>query len=254
MLLNAFTLNQVEADHNNYILINHLEQTGPTEFIVSGKFKGAVHLNPEMPADSINAEGEQDAILIRYSIGDVPLPVELSSFQVTINNNTAHLFWQTASETNNAGFTVLHNGEELTFVDGSGTTNEPQSYDVDIKHLQPGEHTFQLKQIDFDGTIVMSKVVSVTIMVETAFMLSSAFPNPFNPRSTFTLTVAKDQEVSVMLFDMLGRQVQTLFEGQLQANQSHAFTIDGSDLTSGMYIYYVSGTQFHTYGRVILLK
>ena len=143
--------------------------------------------------------------LADFSLVDTTIPVELTSFFATADGNEVLLNWETVSEINNAGFALLHNNEEIAFVTGAGSTNEPQSYTYRISELLPGTHTFQLKQIDFDGSFSMSETVVVNIDLDELFSLSHAFPNPFNPQSTFTLTIAQDQKVSIALYDMLGR-------------------------------------------------
>ena len=86
------------------------------------------------------------------------------------------------------------------------------------------------------------------------FTSSPAWPNPFKNRASFSLTLSQDQEVSVVLFDLLGRQVQSIFKGHLPRSQPHTFTIDGSQLPSGTYIYQVSGTHFQASEHIVLLK
>ena len=81
-----------------------------------------------------------------------------------------------------------------------------------------------------------------------------AFPNPFNPMATISLSVARNQQVTIALFDALGRQVQTIYHGVLSANKSHSFQIDGSTLPSGMYHYVIQGAFFNTSKPILLLK
>ena len=236
--------------------VQHVLSTHPETFSILGDFTTSIDFDgsgAEEPMVDFDGTG-RGFFLADFSLVDTTIPVELTSFSATADGNEVLLAWETASEINNAGFAILHNNEEVAFVTGAGSTNEPQSHNHTIDYLSPGTHTFQLKQIDFDGSFSMSESAVVDINLDELFVLSRAFPNPFNPQSTFTLTVAQDQEVSIALFDMLGRQVQTLYQGQLQANRAHNFTIDGSQLPSGTYIYRVTGSRFHTSERVILLK
>jgi hypothetical protein len=66
--------------------------------------------------------------------------------------------------------------------------------------------------------------------------------------------VARTQNVEVALYDMLGRQVATLFNGTLAAGAQREFTIDGTNLSSGTYVYRVVGENFSQTRRVTLLK
>jgi hypothetical protein len=84
--------------------------------------------------------------------------------------------------------------------------------------------------------------------------LSTAYPNPFNTQSRFTLSVARTQHVTITLHDLLGRTVETIHQGHLAAGGPHEFTIDGSRLPSGTYLYRVVGETFSQTRRVTLLR
>ncbi len=84
--------------------------------------------------------------------------------------------------------------------------------------------------------------------------LSSAYPNPFNPQANFTLEVAEQQSVRIAVYDALGREVATLFNGTLTAGPAHEFTIDGAGLPSGIYVVRATGEQFTDALSVTLLK
>ena len=66
--------------------------------------------------------------------------------------------------------------------------------------------------------------------------ISQAWPNPFNPRASFTVSTQQAQPVSILLYNTNGRKVRTLHRGYLTAGKEHRFTIDGAGLPSGTYI------------------
>lgn len=84
--------------------------------------------------------------------------------------------------------------------------------------------------------------------------LSAVYPNPFNPQAQFSLEIAQQQEVTVAVFDALGREVATLHDGTLSAGSVHQFQIDGSNLPSGIYVVRAIGEQFTDVRQVTLLK
>jgi len=188
------------------------------------------------------------------------LPVELTAFTATTDGPNVHLAWQTASETNNAGFEVQMLADDqaeyeaVSFVGGHGTTTEEQNYAYTMLNVNPGTHSFRLKQIDFDGAFEYSPEVEATIEVVGTHQLSSAYPNPFNPTSQFTLAVATGQQVKAELFNTLGQRVAVLFDGRVEANQAQSVTIDGAGLASGMYVVRISGERFSDNLSVTLLK
>ena len=97
-----------------------------------------------------------------YSTDFLPpgtIPVELTSFVASVNENSVTLNWTTATETNNLGFEVQRNSgsdyQAIGFVTGNGTTTETQEYSfTDI--VTTGSYSYRLKQVDYDGTFSYS--------------------------------------------------------------------------------------------------
>jgi hypothetical protein len=88
----------------------------------------------------------------------------------------------------------------------------------------------------------------------TNFELSEAYPNPFNPSTSFTLSLVKSQNVAIKVFNMMGQQVATLHEGILAANTKHAFSFEAKGLTSGTYFIRATGEDFSETRMATLLK
>ncbi|MEM6648523.1 MAG: T9SS type A sorting domain-containing protein, partial [Bacteroidota bacterium] len=191
------------------------------------------------------------------------LPVELTSFEATHTDTAVHLRWTTASETNNAGFAIemaLVTADSTTawaeqaFVAGAGTTLEAQAYSHTLGDLDLGSYRFRLRQVDFDGTVDYSTEVEVTLELAEGYVLSTAYPNPFNPQTQFTLTVSHNQQVAVTAYDVTGRQVAVLYAGELAGQRQHAFTFDAANLASGLYLIRVTGERFTETQQVMLVK
>lgn len=189
-----------------------------------------------------------------------PLPVELAAFTAVGDAGAVRLSWSTLSETNNAGFNVeMRRGaegafEKIGFVEGAGTTQEARTYTFRHEGLAPGIYAFRLQQIDFDGASEYSPIVETTVGVPGTHALSSFYPNPFNPRTSFKLTLARTQQVSIEAFDVLGRRVALLHEGELTGAQEHTFQFDAAALPSGQYLVRVTGEQFVETRSVMLVK
>ncbi len=84
--------------------------------------------------------------------------------------------------------------------------------------------------------------------------LTAAYPNPFNPQTRFTLSVAATQDASINVFNLLGQQVRTLYAGMMTAQQERAFAFDAASLPSGIYLTQVRGEHFLETQQVTLLK
>jgi hypothetical protein len=174
-----------------------------------------------------------------------PLPVEMAGFDATVDGDRVRLSWTTASETGNAGFRVqrrVSDGEnggegewaQVGRVDGSGTTTEARSYrftDADLPY-EADALTYRLKQVDTDGSSALSDPVTVERSVDEVELLGT-YPNPAQSRATVRYALPEKQEVTLRLYDMLGRQVQTVLNEE-QAGR-HQRTLDVGSLPSGVY-------------------
>lgn len=180
------------------------------------------------------------------------LPVELARFEALQDGNDVLLSWTTTSETNNAGFEIeraargVRDYETVAFVEGYGTTRTERQYAYRVANTPPGTYRFRLKQIDFDGVFEYSDALNVTIETPDVFALSPAYPNPLNTQTNFTLALNESQHVDVALYDMLGRQVDLLHSGVLEAHITHRFSINAAGLASGQYLYRVTSESFTT--------
>lgn len=88
--------------------------------------------------------------------------------------------------------------------------------------------------------------------VPTSFALEAAYPNPFNPQTTIAYKLAEASEVRLTVYDMLGREVATLVNGQQQAAGSYEVVFDAAGLPSGTYIYRLQ-TEAHVEARTVQL-
>ncbi len=191
---------------------------------------------------------------------NINLPVEFSSFEASyVGGSEVMLAWETASETDNAGFYVEHQigsaqFEEIGFVEGNGTTTDARSYTFRATGLDAGHHVFQLKQVDFDGAFDYSQVVEATVELPSSFVLEPAYPNPFNPSTTIRFGTAVETDITVELYDAAGKLVRTLYEGVPKPGALNTITIDGSRLTSGTYLVKLTSSDFQTSRQIVLLK
>jgi hypothetical protein len=84
------------------------------------------------------------------------------------------------------------------------------------------------------------------------FALSQNYPNPFNPSTLIGYSIPSAGRVSLNVYDVLGREVATLFEGFRQPG-SYTVRFDGTGLPSGVYLYRLqSGGMVETRKLVIV--
>jgi|GEM_PF-969187 len=85
------------------------------------------------------------------------------------------------------------------------------------------------------------------------YSLEQNYPNPFNPSTEIKFTLAKSGNVSLKIFDILGREVASLVNGQLEAG-SHSVNFNAANLSSGVYMYTISADNFSMTKKMMLMK
>ena len=85
------------------------------------------------------------------------------------------------------------------------------------------------------------------------FSLDQNYPNPFNPQTTIQYTLPHRMQVSLEIFDILGRKVQAVFD-QIQNAGAHIIQYQNSTLSSGIYYYRLSGPEYSEVRKMILIK
>ena len=80
--------------------------------------------------------------------------------------------------------------------------------------------------------------------IPASFTLAQNYPNPFNATTTITFTVKETNITSLKVYNILGQEVATLFQGTAQPGQYYKIGFDASALASGIYVYRLqSGTD-----------
>ena len=216
----------------------------------------AIRQNTTTPIGSI------DGIRVGTSWGQAPLPVELTSFSASVQNKTVNLTWHTATEVNNYGFEVerisneelgIRNWNKVGFVNGAGNSNSPKEYSFTDKSAASGKYLYRLKQLDNDGQYSYSKEVEVDLGSPTAFALEQNYPNPFNPTTSIQYSVVGSQNVTIKVFNVLGKEVAVLVN-EKQEPGTYTVEFSTANLASGTYIYRMQAGEFVQTKKMIVLK
>jgi len=190
------------------------------------------------------------------------VPVELTSFTAELIKNQVNLKWTTASELNNLGFEVERKTETeewrtIGFVKGNGTSTEIQNYTFtdDLFEVADSKLYYRVKQVDFDGSYEYSTEVEVNVSINNAetFSLFQNYPNPFNSSTTIVYGLQEDVFVSLIVYDCLGKNVQTLVN-KFQKAGTHRVVFESSNLPSGIYFLRIFTDKWEETKRMVLLK
>lgn len=187
-------------------------------------------------------------------------PVEFLDFEAKVVDGTdIQLDWSTASELNNDGFEVQimaasdqsRTFHTLGFVKGNGTSGEINNYSYLVRGRKPDTYVFRLRQIDYDGSYSFSQRVSATIVPKMLGM--HMYPNPTDGLLNIVVGNEERQEVTIELYDGMGRQLKTLFKGIMQQG-SQLLTFDFDQLPSGVYMLRATNGYSTTVERVLTIR
>lgn len=186
---------------------------------------------------------------------DIPIYIhfEVNDFVVADSGGDGHVrvtnirnFWAQPSDTfvfehfsldsvdAHLGFAAT-NRIRVSLVDNNGNEFDPQVVDSIT--------------IDF-GTISAYPIPDGR---PTEFAISSAYPNPFNSTLTIQYDVPNQASISLGVYDLLGRNVATLYEGSREPGR-HQIQWHADDAASGVYFVRLNTTQVSQSHKVLLLK
>lgn len=167
------------------------------------------------------------------TIGSTPLPVTYLDFRAEPLGLTARLSWATATEINNASFSVERSIDAATYttlgrLTGNGTTTARQTYTFTDEAPAPGWNYYRLRQTDYDGVTSVSRPLAVWMGAETTVHV---FPNPARDRLQVRwLGAERTMPAHIFLYDATG----ILRRQMPRAGDVTELTV--SDLPGGLYL------------------
>lgn len=111
---------------------------------------------------------------------------------------------------------------------------------------------FILLGINIEGTTTVATAVENEIL-PTEFSLEQNYPNPFNPSTTLNFALPKSDNVTIKVFDQLGREVETLLNKEMSAGK-HTLNWNAGNLASGIYFVQMRSADFVKSVKAILMK
>jgi len=168
---------------------------------VAGVNAGTV-LNPQINRTGITLANLTNSFYVG-SINSVntPLPITLISFNAYPENGEVKLEWSTASETDNAFFTIQkstygHGWITVQKISGSGTSNNIENYTAYDLTPFPGISYYRLMQTDIDGKQTFSPIISIDLGNKNADI--TVYPNPATSLIRISFPTTGRYEVSIL--------------------------------------------------------
>ena len=230
---------------------------------------------------NINAQGFTYVPLnsANVQIPNIPDSLQVVQIQgIVTNTSSSNLNFRFARLQNNlpAGWEtqMCYDLCYAPFIDTISLPDDP-AYSI------PPGHTDTLFYIDFStfglgvGTSVVrmyntddpSQFVENTFTVEVtnvginnissiaeSYSLSQNYPDPFNPSTNINFTIPSSQNVNLKVYDILGNEVAGLLNNQRLSPGQYKIDFNASELTSGIYYYTLSTSDFVNTRKMLLLK
>lgn len=173
-----------------------------------------------------------------YAVTNTALPIELMSFDAntSADNASVNLAWSTASERNNAYFSIERstdgtNWDEIERIEGAGNSAHRLDYTTVDTHPKSGTVYYRLKQTDFNGEFEIFKAVAVQVAATDGLKVET-YPNPTNGNFTvFSSEIERASNTQIRVISTTGNVVVDL-ENTFDSKNS----LDISAMENGTYI------------------
>ena len=214
----------------------------PTQSIIKDIKNPAKVIKPEA---SLNRKDVQSTLKRANSVKLIQTERGLSyeadgfvGFEMTLNHGAD--FKIDMAKGGFSGYNTTGNTTKLVIVNNETTELFSSVGDFEIVDVLAGTS---------EGVTLSAEIVSIP----SVFGLSSAYPNPFNPSTSFDLAVPAEGFVSVKIYNLMGQAVSTLHEGNLTAN-SYNFAWNAENMASGMYLLKAESAGNVAIQKIMLMK
>jgi len=175
-----------------------------------------------------------------------------------------------------SGFQLANSEDEIKLIDAEGRIVDVIEYNSSFPYSSGA--SMYLKNITYDNAVdtswamseveygsgdlgtpgrawddTLSTASNFDFGIPQTFVLYPSFPNPFNPITTIKFSVETFHAMSLRIFDITGRVVETLLNGEIPVG-NHEITWNASRQPSGVYIVQLSNGKSVQTQKLILLK
>jgi hypothetical protein len=109
-----------------------------------------------------------------------------------------------------------------------------------------GEPTQQMK-------LFLERILGIEHIPD-KFYLYPNYPNPFNPSTTIKFDLHDEEYVTLNIFDIGGKLVETLLEKEYYKGGTHTITLQADHLSNGLYFYQITAGKWQSTQKMIILK
>lgn len=162
-------------------------------------------------------------------------------YEIAVNTTTSEEWEEMTWDMSGAGFE--HQWDIITYI-----------FDFAAGQIGDGSANFTWY---FDDVVVNSGEIGTSTEprenLPESFQLAQNYPNPFNPTTQIRYSIPESAPVLVEVFNVMGQRVAILQDG-MQTAGWHTLTFDGSQLSSGLYLYRVQTQNYSATRKMLLMK
>ncbi len=119
-------------------------------------------------------------------------------------------------------------------------------------------NVINVRVLEYQGTTGFSEETYAFVTPDD-YALDQNYPNPFNPSTTIRFSLPVDKKISLVVYDMLGKEVKTLLSDQDYTKGSHTAIWDatnnaGAPVASGSYVYTLKYGNFSKSQKMMLVR
>jgi hypothetical protein len=176
----------------------------------------------------------------------VVTPALLLSFDGQVEEDCANLTWVMENETNCKWFVIERAGDKggydsISVVTGLNNNNQT-TYTFEDEHMVIGNNYYRLRQVDRDGVVRYSKVVTLYKYAPVSNNNSmGVYPNPATSTISYTVTSGTPQQVIVQVYDISGVVLLTTQQQLYAGNNQQTVALSG--LRNGNYFLRVTNRE-----------
>ncbi|RPI17523.1 MAG: T9SS C-terminal target domain-containing protein [Ignavibacteriae bacterium] len=173
------------------------------------------------------------------TLHDIAVMTQLPSKLVILNGNNGAVIFQYTF-----GTTISERGDRVIAINSIDTNQTKEmvagSRDGRIKCFSGGPGTFV--GVNSNNNIVPDN-----------FVLYQNYPNPFNPSTTIKFDLPSKSDVTIKLFDIVGREIAIIAQGNFAAG-NHSINWSANKLSSGVYFYRIIAGDYEAVKKMTLIK
>lgn len=147
---------------------------------------------------------------------------------------SVQLVWSTTQSSVGITFVIERIEPLVILAEVPGNEQVTASFTYTIDNLDPGQYSFQIRQVTASGAYRVSEPITVELYAED-LVIYAPYPNPFSAETIIEFTSGTSGSVVIALSDLAGRRIQTLFSGTPALHQPTRIVLDAKGLASGTY-------------------